>query len=213
MIMSKRKIWFIIVPVVLFGLLAVFIQAGITVGFEGWAYSETVEDMSPVLTSIMKIITHLGDPISVIVFCLALFIIPKARRHLALPVSVAVILSAGLNVALKNIFTRERPNILRLIAETGYSFPSGHAMINGTLYTMLILMALKLTDSTVKKAVSCGICAAIAFLIGYSRIYLGVHYAGDVIGGWLIGFAVSMSVYIIFHINFKEVFSRERFKK
>lgn len=195
--MNRKKIWFVIMPVILFGMLAICIQAGITVGFEGWAYSETVEEMSPVLTAFLKGITHLGDSITVIAFCLLLFIVPKSRKTIALPVSAAIISSGILNIILKNIFARERPDILRLISETGYSFPSGHAMINASLYTMLILMIFRFIRSIPWKLSLSALCVALTLLIGYSRIYLGVHYAGDIIGGWLIGFVVSVLVYLL----------------
>ncbi len=206
--MNRKKIWIVITPVILFALLAVCIHAGITVGFEGWAYSETVEDMSPVLTAFMKAITHLGDSVVVIAFCLLLFIPQRLRESVALPVSSAVILSGILNFILKNIFARERPDILRLISETGYSFPSGHAMINASLYTMLVLLIFKYIDSTPKKAVLSVLCAALAVLIGCSRIYLGVHYAGDVIGGWLIGFSVSILADLLWDAEKMQKFSR-----
>jgi len=195
--MILRKIWFIIVPLVLFALLALCIEAGITTNFEGWAYSEAVEHMSPAITTIVKGITHMGDLTVVIVFCLFLIAIPMFRRTIALPVSIAVILSALLNLLLKNIFVRERPDILRLLNETSYSFPSGHAMINGTLYLMFILLIYRFIKSTPKKILLISLCVIITIAIGFSRLYLGVHYAGDIIGGWLIGFAVSIAVYTV----------------
>ncbi len=195
--MNKRNVWLIIVPLVLFIMLAVCVLAGITVGFEGWAYSEAIEHMSPYLTAIVKVITHAGDSTIVISFCLFLIIIPKSRKTIALPVSGAVILSAILNVVLKDIFARERPNILRLINETSYSFPSGHAMINASLYTMLILLIIKYVKNKPAKIALSIACITLTIAIGFSRIYLGVHYAGDVLGGWLIGFVVAIFVHIV----------------
>lgn len=195
--MNKRRYWLVIVPVILFIMLALCISAGITINFEGWAYNEAVEKMSPVLTSIVKVITHIGDPGVVIAFCLLLFILPKPRRTIALPVSVTLIISSVLNIALKNMFTRERPDILSLINETNYSFPSGHAMNNAALYTILILYILKYIKKNPLKITLTVLCIVIATAIGLSRVYLGVHYAGDVLAGWLIGFAVSVSIYFI----------------
>ena len=197
--MNKRKICLVTVPIILFVMLAICIKAGITVGFEGWAYNESIENMSPILTNIVKVITHIGDTSAVFVFCLILIIIPKSRKTIALPVSTTVILSAILNVALKNIFTRERPNILRLINATNYSFPSGHAMINASLYTMLIIFIFKFIKNTPLKIALSTVCLALTIAIGYSRIYLGVHYAGDILSGWLFGFAISVFVYYIWN--------------
>ncbi|MEA4847307.1 MAG: phosphatase PAP2 family protein [Clostridiaceae bacterium] len=195
--MNRRKIWFVLVPIILFAMLAICIQAAIVTRFEGWAYGEAVENMSPVLTFMMKGITYLGDSVIIIGFSLLLFIVPNTRRAMALPVSMAVIFSAVFNVILKHIFARSRPDILRLISETGYSFPSGHAMNNAALYTMLVLLIWRYVKNTSLKIILSSICAALTVLIGYSRVYLGVHYAGDVLGGWLFGFALSMLVYFL----------------
>ncbi|SMC47176.1 phosphatase PAP2 family protein [Papillibacter cinnamivorans] len=193
--MNKKNLWLVIVPLILFAMLAVCVKAGLTVGFEGWAYSETVEHMSPLYTGIVKAITHIGDSAVVIVFCLLLIALPKSRKTIALPVSLSVILSAVLNIVLKNLFVRQRPDILRLINETSYSFPSGHAMINATLYTMLILLIFRYVPNKLRRLALSFLCLALTAAIGYSRVYLGVHYAGDVLGGWLIGFAVSLLVF------------------
>ncbi len=193
----RKHIWLVVISLILFIMLAVYIQAGISVGFEGWVYSEAVEHMSPMLTDIVKGVTHIGDSTFVIAFCLILIILPKSRKTVALPVSCAVILSALLNILLKDIFARERPDILRLINETSYSFPSGHAMINASLYTILILMIFKFIQSAPRKLALSTLCVLLTVLIGFSRVYLGVHYAGDIIGGWIIGFAISILVYAL----------------
>ena len=193
--MKKINIWLIGIPITLFALLAVCVTAGITVNFEGWVYSEAMERMSPLLTDFMKVITHLGDLALVIILCLLLFLIPKSRKTIALPVSVTVILSAVLNVILKNIFARARPDILQLINETSYSFPSGHAMINASLYTMLTILIFRFIKNTPRRIALSAACITLTVTIGFSRIYLGVHYLGDVVGGWLIGFTVAVVVY------------------
>ncbi|QAT63186.1 phosphatase PAP2 family protein [Acidilutibacter cellobiosedens] len=197
--MNRRKIWFVIVPIILFVMLAICLKAEIVTRFEGWAYEEASENMSSALTLVMKGITHLGDPAVIIIFCLTLFIRSKTRKNIALPVSIAVMSSAVLNITLKHIFARSRPNILQLISETGYSFPSGHAMNNASLYVMLILLIWKYDESTSLKIIFSSICIILTVLIGWSRIYLGVHYASDILGGWLFGFALSTFVYFLWN--------------
>ncbi len=193
----RKHILLTVISAVMFALLAAYVHAGVTLGFEGWIYSKSVAFMSPALTSVIKGITHLGDSTVVITFCLLLIAIPKTRRTIALPVSAAVTVSALLNMLLKELFARERPDILRLINETSYSFPSGHAMINATLYTMLIIMVFKFVKSRPRRLALAVPCAILAILIGFSRVYLGVHYAGDILGGWIIGFAVAIIVYAL----------------
>ena len=109
--------------------------------------------------------------------------------------SITVISAATLNFILKNAFARERPDILRLINETNYSFPSGHAMNNAALYTMLTILTFKYIKSKPKIITLTTIFVYLVLAIGFSRLYLGVHYAGDVIGGWLLGFLVALVVY------------------
>lgn len=191
------KISGIVVPIALFILLIFFIQTNKLYKFENWIYYESTENMTDIKTIIIKSITHTGDAISVIIICLILFAFSKTRYKIALPLSIAVITSAIFNIILKNIFTRERPNILKLVSETSYSFPSGHAMINITLYTMLILLIWKYIKGKKTKYIMTSACLILTALIGYSRIYLGVHYVTDIIGGWLAGFAVALITYIL----------------
>lgn len=195
--MSKKNILLIVMSIVLFIILAIAINADILTGFESWIYFKSVEHMSDILTNILIFITNLGGPIGVFLICLAIFLIPKLRNRLGLPVSIAVSTSFVLNIILKLIFARERPDILRLVTENSYSFPSGHAMINMALYTVLIIYAYKFIKS---KRIKYPLIIAMMLLviaIGFTRIYLGVHYAGDIIGGWLLGFAIGLSVYML----------------
>ena len=192
-----KKILLIVIPIILFAFLALYIQAGYSIRFENWVYAEAVEHMNPFLTNIIRIITHLGDPIIVTSITILLVIIPKTRKRVGYPMAAAVIVSEALNLILKEIFARERPNILQLVNETTYSFPSGHAMINTTVYTMLGIFAIKYIRSKKIKISVIIMCIIMPLIISFSRVYLGVHYAGDVLGGMLLGFAVTVFIYAL----------------
>lgn len=192
-----KKILLIVIPIILFAFLALYIQAGYSIRFENWVYAEAVEHMNPFLTNIIRIITHLGDPIIVTSITILLVIIPKTRKKVGYPMAAAVIVSKALNLILKEIFARERPNILQLVNETTYSFPSGHAMINTTVYTMLGIFAIKYIRSKKIKISVIIMCIIMPLIISFSRVYLGVHYAGDVLGGMLLGFAVTVFIYAL----------------
>lgn len=192
-----KKILLIVIPIILFAFLALYIQAGYSIRFENWVYAEAVEHMNPFLTNIIRIITHLGDPIIVTSITILLVIIPKTRKKVGYPMAAAVIVSEALNLILKEIFARERPNILQLVNETTYSFPSGHAMINITVYTMLGIFAIKYIRSKKIKISVVIMCIIMPLIISFSRVYLGVHYAGDVLGGMLLGFAVTVFIYAL----------------
>lgn len=195
--MSKKNILLIVMSIILFIILAIAINADILTGFESWIYFKSVEHMSDILTNILIFITNLGGPIGVFLICLAIFLIPKLRNRLGLPVSIAVSTSFVLNIILKLIFARERPDILRLVTENSYSFPSGHAMVNMALYTVLIIYAYKFIRSKRIKYPLIILMMILVIAIGFTRIYLGVHYAGDIIGGWLLGFAIGLFVYML----------------
>lgn len=192
-----KKILLIVIPIILFAFLALYIQAGYSIRFENWVYAEAVEHMNPFLTNIIRIITHLGDPIIVTSITILLVIIPKTRKKVGYPMAAAVIVSEALNLILKEIFARERPDILQLVNETTYSFPSGHAMINTTVYTMLGIFAIKYIRSKKIKISVVIMCIIMPLIISFSRVYLGVHYAGDVLGGMLLGFAVTVFIYAL----------------
>lgn len=192
---NYKKILIISIPIILFFMLAAFIETGIITNFEGWVYYEAVENMNNQLTMFFKIFTHIGDPIFIVSLCLILMFFSKTRYKIGIPVSITVIVSTFINIVLKGVFARERPDILRLINETSYSFPSGHAMINSALYIMLILILNNEIKSKKIRIIGTFIGMFLILTIGLSRIYLGVHYAGDVLGGLLLGFVISLIIY------------------
>ncbi|MEG1059124.1 MAG: phosphatase PAP2 family protein [Clostridia bacterium] len=195
--MNKKKVALIVVPIILFCMLALCVKADLSIEFENWVYSEAVEHMSPVVTNIVKFITRLGNASSIILFCFVLLIIPYTRHKYGMPVSISVIISGIFTIVLKKAFVRQRPDILRLVTESTYSFPSGHAMINGAMYIMIILLVLKYVKSKKIKTALISLCSFLIVSIGFSRVYLGVHYISDIIGGWLLGFVVAFVIYII----------------
>ena len=80
-----------------------------------------------------------------------------------------------------------------MINESGFSFPSGHAMVATAFYGILIFLILKTDIKKVYKKIWIIVLSTVILLIGISRIYLGVHYASDVIAG----FSLSISYIII----------------
>ena len=86
-------------------------------------------------------------------------------------------------IVLKNFFLRPRPNEFRLIEETGYSFPSGHAMASTAFYGLLIYIAHEKIENKILRNTICIMLGLLILLISISRIYVGVHYTSDVIAG------------------------------
>lgn len=195
--MSKKNVLLTVMAIILFFWLAIAIEADYLAGFESWVYNESVEHMSSWLTFILVIITNIGGPIGIAIVCSIIFLIPKVRNRVGIPVSISIATSFCINVILKRCFARERPDILRLVSESSYSFPSGHAMVNMALYAILVIYTFKLVENKKLKYTLISIMSLLIVAIGFTRVYLGVHYAGDILGGWLLGFVVSMVVYMI----------------
>jgi membrane-associated phospholipid phosphatase len=125
---------------------------------------------------------------------LCLYLLWRRRRREAVFSMLATAGSALLNVLAKHVFQRQRPALWESIApESTFSFPSGHAMGSMTLAAVLVLLAWP-TRWRWPVAV-----AALAFtlVVGISRLYLGVHWPSDVLGGWAAGLAWVSGVYLV----------------
>lgn len=118
------------------------------------------------------------------------FLLLARRGHMAALVAVTSLGTFAVMTALKSLIGRERPSeVAAVYSETGLSFPSGHAMIGAALYlTLGVLLARSLEVRRLQLYVI-GAAASIAVVVGLTRVYLGVHYPSDVLGGWTIGLA------------------------
>ena len=143
------------------------------------------------LTYFFKFITMFGSGIVIGIICL-IFLIKNRKCGILITINAVNILI--LNVFLKLVFTRDRPFDLMIISEDGYSFPSGHAMAALGFYGFIIYIIYHLNLSKRIKYLFIILLGILIFLIGLSRIYLGVHYASDVIAGYM----VSLSYLIIY---------------
>ncbi|CZQ89336.1 phosphatidic acid phosphatase type 2/haloperoxidase [Trichococcus palustris] len=103
--------------------------------------------------------------------------------------STMLIGGAAIPLLFKFIVGRERP-LQQLIAETGFSFPSGHSSGTTVFFGLLIMMGMLYLKKSFQKAVLFIACLAWIWLIMYSRVYLGVHYPSDVVGGFCLGMAL-----------------------
>ncbi len=141
--------------------------------------------ISEPVTKIAKIITNFGGSFFLIFIVIILAITLKNKKIVAF-VFLNLILSFLLNSTLKNILQRPRPTEYMLINEKGYSFPSGHSMVSMAFYGFLIYLIYKFIKNKTLKTILICFLTLLIFLIGISRIYLGVHYTTDVIAGFLV---------------------------
>ncbi len=145
------------------------------------------------ITPVAIVITNLGGAITLIGLTIIFLLIIKNKK-ISLSILLNLGISAFLNILLKNIIQRPRPDEFRLISETGYSFPSGHSMVSMAYYGYLIYLIFKFVKNKKLKTFLITILCILILSIGISRIYLGVHYTSDVIAG----FVLSISYLIIY---------------
>ena len=141
--------------------------------------------ISDFITPIAKFITNFGGAIFLIVLTVFLFLVIKNRK-IGVSIFSNLVIITVLNQLLKRILQRPRPTEFRIIEETGYSFPSGHSMISMAFYGYLIYLIYKYVKNKYVKWISIVLLGILICSIGISRIYLGVHYTSDVLGGFLI---------------------------
>lgn len=143
-------------------------------------------------------ITHLGDTKTIVMLCIALLLITKTRGKYGIPVTVSALMGLAIYKPMKHIFLRARPDeVLHMVEQGGYSFPSGHSVSALIVYGLLTYLIRKHCKNPAIKNVLSAICAVLSITIGLSRIYVGVHWPTDVFAGLAIGGAVLMFVTII----------------
>ena len=151
--------------------------------------------ISDFATPIAKFITNFGGAIILIGLAFTLFIFIKNKKIGVSIISNLAIITV-LNQLLKRIVQRPRPTEFRIVEESGYSFPSGHSMVSMAFYGYLIYLIYKYVKNKYLKWISIILLSILICSIGISRIYLGVHYTSDVLGGFLISIS-----YLVIYIS------------
>ncbi|MGG3470695.1 phosphatase PAP2 family protein [Neobacillus pocheonensis] len=175
------------VCVIGFSFISLLISDQKIIKFDSWVIQLIQGLESPGLTSMMKTFTFIGSaPFVIILSILLMFFLFKVLHHgIELILFVTAILgSACLNGLLKNIFQRVRPDLHRLIDISGYSFPSGHAMNAFTVYGIITFLLWRHIPTKWGRSILILFSIVMILSIGISRIYLGVHYPSDIIGGY-----------------------------
>lgn len=188
----KRKI-LIIILIVLFIILGILASFNLTSDFDNFIYNMIISLKNDNLTKIIKVITTLANTKSIILYnvLIVIYILIKKNRKLMI-IPINSLLSVIINNIFKIIFRRDRPLLIALIDESGYSYPSGHAMISILFFGTLSYVIGK---SNIKYKTLIRISLGIfIILVGISRVYLGVHYVSDIIGGYLLGMITLLTV-------------------
>lgn len=192
----RRRHLVIIMCIIAFLIIAAFVVKSDSLYIDRVGYKFVSSFISDFKTPIVRGITNFGSAKIVIpLFAIAsiIFILFKRGKY-SLLLGSCLFFQVVLNFILKHIFRRTRPSVLRLVEQGGYSFPSGHTMASSAFYGYLMYIIYKNVKNKYLKWGSIILLSLFVFLIGCSRIYLGVHYTSDV----LAGFFISIAYLIIF---------------
>jgi undecaprenyl-diphosphatase len=159
--------------------------------FDNSIYKFVASFITEDMTDFMKVLSNCGSGVVLALISVIIIIVVHKSKKYAFygwMIGANLITCSVLDEVFKVIFHRERPDILRLIDITGYSFPSGHSMIGLCFYGYLAYILWVNMKSRWRYPLVL-LSVALIIAIGISRIYLGVHYASDVIGGFSAGLA------------------------
>ena len=184
--MKKFNKIVMIILFLIFCVMAVLVHYGLTGSFDAAVYKFVIGFRSDSLTKVLLFITKFASVKEIVFLCAVSLIGLFWKYYKSLFLVLNVIASTIFNVVIKNIMMIPRPNILRLAEETGYSFPSGHSMASVAFYGFIIYLILSSNMNKYLKIVFSSLLVILIIVIGFSRVYLGVHNASDVIAGYAI---------------------------
>lgn len=149
-----------------------------------------VDNRSSLLTGMAHILTSIGSEAVVGVLALLSVIFLVERRHVsrAMALAVAMAGSAAMTVGFKQLVGRDRPGaaIRDGAPDATFSFPSGHTLNSAVLIGVVAMFCVPLLNGVARRAIARIAIGLLAVGIGISRVYLGYHWATDVVGSWLL---------------------------
>jgi len=165
------------------------------------------------LTKFLKMVTHFGSILTIAILSAILFLICKNKT-----IKIFMVINVGFVsvfcLIIKHIVQRPRPEGIALIEETGFSFPSAHTMGSVVFYGFLIFLICRYFKVKPLKIILSIIFMLVPLLISYTRIYLGVHFASDVMAGMLSGIAyLSVAIILFFMLENKLNNKRGNYEK
>lgn len=189
LVWANRRLIIVVLCLVVFLLLLEDVWAGDIMRLDVFAYRHVVQQLrGELLTPVMEAITNLATPaVLVVVWLVASAFAPGRQPGRCMLLNLVG--AALLNFLLKNLVQRPRPEGFRLVAAGGYSFPSGHSMVAMAFYGLLAYLVWRYEKDSIMRwlwSLSLGFIVA---AVGISRIYLGVHYASDVLAGFCVAMA------------------------
>ena len=196
--MKKRTYVIFSISFCIFLILSYLVLTKNDIYIDTYIYNYVSKFINPNMTYFVKILTNIGGAF-VVIFISILSLIVLKRKIYSFLISINLILITVFQVMLKHIFLRSRPLDINLIDETGYSFPSGHSITAFVFYGFIIYLIYKSNINNKLKSIYIVILSLFIFIVGFSRIYLGVHFFTDVLGAFSFGIC-----YLIIYINIVE---------
>ena len=187
----------LLVPLYLFGSLAEDVAEHEAFFFDRTILLFARSHASPVLDAIMVFFTRIGSsfvlvPVDVMIFFM---LMRRGRRSASAFWMTAIVGAVLLNLFAKHAFARTRPDLwISILPETTFSFPSGHAMNSMAMAATLAMLAWR----TRWRWEAIALLSLFVFMVGLSRVYLGVHYPSDILAGWTAAVAWVAGLKILF---------------
>lgn len=154
----------------------------------------------PGTAAVVRDVTALGSAVvlSVMTLLIVGYLLISRRFRIAGLIAVATAGGQVLNLTLKHAFARERPDAaLHLVEVSSTSFPSGHSMASSIFYLTMGALLARMARRRREKTYFIGAALLLTILVGFSRLYLGVHYPTDVLAGWSAGTAWAMLCWFV----------------
>ncbi|MFR4205212.1 MAG: phosphatase PAP2 family protein [Lactococcus lactis] len=203
----NKKIYYIsgAITTLAFLILTLFVKIDFTHGpfpfdrpIQTWAFHlQSSSGLTYFFSHMTNIFGDKGGIIVAVLLALVLYLLFK-QKEATIWFAATVVLSLALNTVIKVIIGRERPDIHRLAAfanEAGKSFPSGHSIFATIIFGSIFFICLGKLKNRSSKILLGILCIILIALIMFSRIFVGVHYPSDTIGGFLEGISILLLTY------------------
>ena len=189
----NKKMIICVINIILFIILTILVFTKVTEPIDSAVESFILGIRHNHLTNIMRIFTNISSSYSLIVITFLIILIAIIRnKRLPINTIVNLICSYLTSYIFKIILRRPRPTGEFLTNAGGFSYPSGHTMVSFAFFTFVAISAYEKINNKLIKVLIRIFTPILILIIGFSRIYLGVHYTTDIIGGYLLGTAYLM---------------------
>ena len=202
--METKKSWIIAsICFIIFILITILVITNHISPFDNLIYQLVYQNHNQYSDFFYTHFTHIGDTIPVICIAVVLLLILRKWKD-RINLASCLALTVAINQILKHLIARPRPPLeRRLIHQGGYSYPSGHSMAALCVYGVLIYFCqTKIKNKKIRIALTT-LLTILILMIGISRIYVGVHYPSDVLGGYLLTIVILIIDITVVNNHFK----------